>query len=496
MAALISLEGTGPLKRRLALGLKAAIHAGRLQPGARAPSSRELAGALGVSRNVVLAAYEELTAEGYFRGRTGAGTFVSAAPPTLRAERARRSVSRSNEGKGAVEAPTLSAFGKRAGELAPHRDFQDAGPRSRIDFQYWQVAPDPEAVREWGRLARARLRSPRFAYAEAAGASELRKAIATHIAAARAIDVHEDDVMIVSGAQQALDLVARTVLDAGDRVLLEEPHYQGARQSFLAAGARLTAAPVDEAGLNLSKVPARECKLVYATPSHQFPTGAAMPFGRRLETLQWCRSAGAWLLEDDYDSEYQHDGKRLAALRALDPERVIYVATFARAFAPSLRLGFVIAPAALREALTASKWLADRGSAAFEQLVLADFIEAGCYDRHLRRMGKIYGEKRERLVAAIEREFGDEADVTGASAGIHVFVWLNMRRPNDGPEIVSEGRALGVGVYSGCRYFSAMPPRGGFLLGYATTPMNRIDDGIARFAHAWRAYSKGKPLRT
>jgi GntR family transcriptional regulator/MocR family aminotransferase len=332
------------------------------------------------------------------------------------------------------------------------------------------------------------LRSPRFAYAEPAGARELRQAIATHIAASRAIDVTADDVLVVSGAQQALDIVARAVLDPGDRVLIEEPHYQGARQSFLAVGAQLVAAPVDDSGMSLANIRPRPCKLVYATPSHQFPTGAAMPFQRRQEVLQWCHSAGAWFLEDDFDSEYQHDGKRLAALRALDPGRVIYVATFARAFAPSLRLGFLIAPPALREALVATKWLSDRGSAAFEQLVLADFIAAGCYQRHLRRMSKVYGEKRARLVAAIRREFGDEAVVTGASAGVHVFVWLNMRRPSDAPDVARAARAQGVGVYSGCRYFTAMPPRGGFLLGYATTPINRIDDGVARFAAAWRSY--------
>jgi len=390
--------GPGSLTRRLALGLKSAVHKQRLRAGAKAPSSRELAVALGVSRNVVLAAYEELTAEGYFQPRVGAGTFVSSAPPTPRAERAKRASAFEAMRGNTAEPPPMSTFGARALDLAPHLNYQDTSTRVGIDFQYWQVAPDPESEREWARLARSRLRSPRFAYAEPAGARELRQAIATHIAASRAIDVTADDVLVVSGAQQALDIVARAVLDPGDRVLIEEPHYQGARQSLLAVGAQLVAAPVDGSGMSLANIRPRPCKLVYATPSHQFPTGAAMPFQRRQEVLQWCHSAGAWFLEDDFDSEYQHDGKRLAALRALDPDRVIYVATFARAFAPSLRLGFLIAPPALREALVATKWLSDRGSAAFEQLVLADFIAAGCYQRHLRRMSKVYGEKRTRLV--------------------------------------------------------------------------------------------------
>jgi GntR family transcriptional regulator/MocR family aminotransferase len=473
--------------------LKAAIHKGRLERGAKAPSSRELARLLGVSRNVVLVAYEELLAEGYFETRTGAGTYVAKAPPDRpRPPTPHARALPTRQPAEAAGPPSLSAFGARAAQLAAHADYIDSDAPLSIDFQYWSVAPDPEAIREWARLARARLRAPELAYGEPCGVIDLRRAIAADIVAARAIDVGPDDIIIVSGAQQALDLIARIVLDPGDRVLIEEPHYQGARQSMLAAGARIETARVDEAGINVEQIAPAPYKLVFATPSHQFPTGAAMPFTRRMELLNWCRASGAWLLEDDFDSEYQHDGKRLAALHALDPERVIYVGTFARAFAPSLRLGFVTAPPALRAALSSAKWLADRGSGVFEQLVLADFIAAGCYERHLRRMGKIYGEKRARLVRAIEREFGDQATITGASAGVHVFLWLNLRTPGDAPDVARTARAQGVGVYSGCRYFMAMPPRGGFLLGYATTPIERIDEGVARFAEVWREYGRSR----
>jgi GntR family transcriptional regulator/MocR family aminotransferase len=252
----------------------------------------------------------------------------------------------------------------------------------------------------------------------------------------------------------------------------------------------LRLAPVDDFGLDVGAVRLKACRLVYATPSHQFPTGAAMPFARRMALLEWARKKQAFLLEDDYDSEYQHDGKPIAALRALDDERVIYVATLARSYAPSLRLGFVIAPRPLREALASAKWLTDRGSPEFEQLVLADFISSGAYERHLRRMGKLYGERRTRLIESVRRHFGDEASVTGASAGVHVFMRLNLRNPADAPNVALAARKAGVGVYSACRYFVNMPKRGGFLLGYATTPPDLIDQGVARFARVWRDFKR------
>ena len=326
---LVIPEGQGSLTRRIASGLKTAVHSGRLRLGSRAPSTRSLARSLGVSRNVIINAYEELAAEGYFIPRGGAGTFIAAAPPTIcRVSPPQEDASDADPRPSPAR---LSQFGQCAVSLAAHERFRDASPPVEIDFAYWRGGADTQAEREWARLLRQRLQRPPADYPPPLGAPALREAIAKHVMPLRGIETSPDDVIVVSGAQQGIELVVRALVNSGDTVVVEEPHYQGTRQSLLAAGAHIRYAPVDRSGLNLRAMQPHGCKAVFTTPSRQFPTGVAMPFSRRLELLRWCAESDAWLVEDDFDSEFHYDGRQHAAIKAMDQTgRVFYIGTFVR----------------------------------------------------------------------------------------------------------------------------------------------------------------------
>jgi GntR family transcriptional regulator / MocR family aminotransferase len=303
----------------------------------------------------------------------------------------------------------------------------------------------------------------------------------------RGVDRSPERIVIVNGTQQALELVSRVLLNPGDRVLLEEPHYTGARCAFLSAGAELVTSAVDDHGIQVPramKAP-RSVRLAYVTPSHQFPTGVVLPTARRFEFLDWGSRVGAFVIEDDYDSEYRYDGPPLQALAGLDREsRVIYVGTFSKILFPALRLGYLVLPESLVEPVVAAKAIGDTGTAALEQLVLADFIRMGHFDRHLRRTNAANATRRNALVAALQKEFGQRAEVCGANAGLHLLVWLKAWKGGRIMDVHKKAEKAGVGLYTVDPFYIKPPKRTGVVLGYAPLREREIREGFRLLAGA------------
>lgn len=481
---LVTLRESGALSNQVYTGLRRAILAGELAAGARLPSTRTLAHDLDVSRNTVLLAYDQLLAEGYVEGRTGSGTYVARALPDVAPASARARKRRTS-----VKPPALSAYGRRlAGIVAGARS--PVEERLPYDFRYGAptVEEFPHAV--WRTLLARHARAATMAsmtYGPREGLPELRRAIADYLHRVRAVACDAEHVLVVNGAQQALDLIARVLVDADDTVVLEDPSYIGARSVFHAAGARLVSVPVDDEGLDATRLPraAARARLAYVTPSHQFPTGVVMSLRRRLALLEWARKGDAWVVEDDYDSEYRYEGRPIEAVQGLDGAgRVIYVGTMSKVLYPALRLGYLVLPPALVEPFRAAKWAVDRHSPTLEQQVLADFIAEGHFERHLRRSRTRHAARRATLLCALEATLGDRVEVIGANTGKHVVVWLRDLPARSVPRLVTEARRDGVGVYSVAPYYATPPPRAGLILGYTPLEESRIAEGIHRLAAA------------
>jgi GntR family transcriptional regulator/MocR family aminotransferase len=293
---------------------------------------------------------------------------------------------------------------------------------------------------------------------------------------------------VVNGSQQALDLAARLLVDRGDRVVMEEPGYLAARQTFAAAGARILPRPVDDEGLDVSRLPRKErVRLAYVTPSHQFPTGSILSLARRLELLRWAERAGAYVLEDDYDSEFRYEGRPIAAVQGLDRAgRVLYVGTFSKVLFPSLRIGYVVVPPSLIQALGPVRWLADYHTPTFEQEVLTDFIAEGHFESHLRRTRARCAARRKALVEALHEHLGDRVMVTGANAGIHVAAWLRGMPASALPGLIKRAAARRLGLYPVWPHYVRPPREAGLLLGYASLTEREIRAGVKILAEVVR----------
>jgi len=456
---IVSLSSDAPLHLQVYHAFREAILSGRLAPGERLPSSRSEARLLGISRNVVLQAYSQLTAEGYLTGTIGSGTYVTRDLPE----------SRPSSGFAAISSYAQRA---RAKKISPKKNLP-------YDFVYGLSRPDETTIRQWQRCIRRVSDRLPLDYGPTQGEPVLREAIASYLFRNRGIRSSSDHLFIVNGSQQALSLASRVLFEDGDRVAIENPCYQGAREIFEADGVRLLPQPVDGDGLDATTLP--RARGVYVTPSHQFPTGVTMPLARRLQLLAWAEANDAVVLEDDYDSGYRYDGRPLEAIQSLDDGgRVVYIGTFSKVLFPAIRVGFVSLPAALVPAFTKAKWLADRHAPALEQLALAEFLASGEFEQHLRRSRTRNGARRQTLLEALDRYVGDNVEVSGANAGIHLLVWLRERRPLEA--IIERAAAEGVGVYSTAPYFIGEPGRHGFLFGYGTLDEKAIEEGIRRFA--------------
>ncbi|MBN8480380.1 MAG: PLP-dependent aminotransferase family protein [Xanthomonadales bacterium] len=474
----VELDGQGPRYAQLIRALKAAILDARLAAGSRLPASRTLARELDVSRNTVLAAYEQLQAEGFLLGRVGSGSYVADVG-------SRVSPNRRNPGQAPV-AP-LSPFARRAlastdGVRIPGREHAGL----RYNLQYGVPLTNPALASAWRREINRAAERAEFDYPDAQGLPELRARICDYLTRRRGVDAQPEDVLVISGTQQAFALAARVLLDANDTVVLEDPHYRGARQIFLANGLRVRGVRVDADGLVPAALPPR-ARLAVVTPSHQFPTGALLPLARRVELLEWAAASRAWLIEDDYDGEFRFGGRPLAALKSLDRDgRVIYIGSFSKTLFPALRLGYMVLPASLRAAYRAAKWLEDRGSNTLEQAALANFMANGGFERHLRRAAQTLRARRSAMLAGLARHAGQAVEVVDSNAGMHLTAWLRTGSHADCERLAAHARERGLGLYTIAPYALKVSLRPGLLLGYAGLPSADIEAALRLFGRCLR----------
>lgn len=471
------------LHEQLYDGVRQAILSGALSGGQRVPSSRELAELLDISRSTVTDCYEQLLAEGYFEARAGSGTFV-----TRQLSNKGKQVARVSPRAARPQAShiLLSRFGKAL--AAAHEEL--SRPEFEISFYGWRPAFDEVPITQWTRVQGRRSRRINPALLDYGqdplGYQPLREAIAHSVSRSRGLRCTADQVMVVLGLQQACDLVARIHLDPGDVVAVENPGYTQAWSVFTMQGAKVLPIPVDESGLQvdqLAKNAARRAKLVYLTPSHQFPTGAVMPLQRRLSLLSWAAKNGAIILEDDYDSEYRYNGKSIPALKGLDEsECVTYAGTFTKTMFPALSLAYLVLPPKLVPVYARARALASDQPPLPLQDAMAEFIEEGHLDRHIKRMRALYEERRAALVNSLNKHFGERAVIRGDNAGLHLLVQLKTKMSDI--EITQRAAKAGVGIISTAEYYSGKGPSGEFILGYGNLTERKIEEGVKRLAKA------------
>jgi GntR family transcriptional regulator/MocR family aminotransferase len=482
-----------PLFRQLYLQLKEAILAGGVKAGARLPATRELGRLLKVSRQTVLSAYEQLTAEGYLEGAVGKGTFVSASLPAV--DRAVAQADAQAAGQAAREeaAPPLvrplSARGEAMAAAMARVRHHDSALRTfrtsmpGLDLFPFEVWRKLEA-RHWRR------RELALGYGDAAGHPPLRELLCAYLMASRGVRCTPEQIVITAGSQQALYLLAQLLLAPGDGVWLESPGYQGALAPFAVAGARICPVPVDVEGMDVSYAEARypDARMAFATPSHQLPLGATMSLARRLQLLRWAETRRAWIVEDDYDSEYRYTGPPLASLQSLDRAgSVIYVGTLSKVLFPGLRLGYIVAPPGLAGPLARAKAVVDRHNPIVPQAVLADFIQEGHFARHIRRTRDAYGERRSAMLEALHGRLDGALACGPSDAGLDLCVGVT----NGLSEAEAASRALAAGVdLRTLAYYTnpaagpdcAVPP--GLLLGFSAFTPAQIRAGVTRLTQA------------
>lgn len=489
----LPLDGDGSLQRQLYRALRAAILSGHLAGGARLPSTRVLAREVGVSRNTVLQACERLIAEGYVAARDRSGLYV--------VETGVRPVSRTpgkSDDPGETSAPRLSAAAHRLADSVPpgRASWSPWHEPMPYDFRYGEPSYADLPLELWSRLLGRRARNlsaRRLAYQAPGGATELREALAGYLGRARGVACTPEQIVIVHGSQQAIDLVARVLVDPGDRVVVEEPHYTGFTFCLRAAGADLAYVPVDEHGLRTDLLAdVIDARLACVTPSHQYPTGAVLPLPRRLALLEWAERESAFVLEDDYDGEFRFDARPIDSLQSLDRSgRVLYTGTASKLLFPSLRIGWIAAPPALVPHLCDAKALADTGTPTLEQLVLADFIAEGHLERHARRARTRCAARRGALLEAVTEQFGDRARILGASAGLHVLLQLPQLPADAVAKLRTAARRKGVAVYPAAPFYATPPPHVELLLGYAALTEDTIREGVSRLRGALDDLSAG-----
>jgi GntR family transcriptional regulator/MocR family aminotransferase len=340
----------------------------------------------------------------------------------------------------------------------------------------------------WRRLLAAHARrasGDALGYGSPAGHGPLRSALSEYLGRARGVVSDPDRIVVVNGTQQALDLLARVLLDPGDGAVVEEPHYPGATIPFEAVGARLLRVPVDATGLDPARLPptAQRPRLAYVTPCHQFPSGVIMPLERRLALLQWASRVGAWVIEDDYVSEFRYEGRPLEALQSLDRDgRAIYLGSFSKTLFPALRLGYLVLPRDLVGPVLAAKWAADRFSAPLYQEALTELISSGQFERYLRRAGVRNAGRRRALITELRERLGDRVEIAGENTGVHLVVWLNDVRPRELNALIARAASAGVGIYSVAPSYAEPPRRAGLLFGYAALTEGEIRAGVRRLA--------------
>ena len=468
-----------PLHQQLYEELRRAILSGRLLPRQRIPSTRSLAKSLGISRTTVTSCYEQLLSEGYLETIVGSGTYVCAQLPD--------DLLHSTPVESVQKTVSPIQLSKYAARLADMDTSLMSEPDLQISFRYGRPAFDHFPMQTWRKLLSRHCRenSTWLDYAtDALGYKPLREAIARYLSRSRAVQCEPEQVIITNGTQQALYLIMRLSIELGDAIALEDPGYLSARRIFLSQGAKLLPVRVDESGLvvkDLAKYANESIKLVYVTPSHQFPTGAILSLPRRLELLAWAQQNSAMIIEDDYDSEYRYGDRPIPALQGLaQTDSVLYIGTFSKVLFPSLRIGYLVLPQSFISLFARAKWLSDRSLPSLEQQVLTDFIEQGHIDRHIRKMRSLYDLRRQALVQALKANFGEKAKILGEKAGLHLMVRLQTHLTDE--EIIQRAARVGVGMMSAQPSYLNANCAGEFIFGYSELRQEQIQQGISRVA--------------
>jgi GntR family transcriptional regulator/MocR family aminotransferase len=458
-----------PLFRQLYLQTRAAILSRALRPGSKLPSTRELAAQLKISRSAVVSAYEQLLAEGYTMGRKGAGTFISSdLPEPFTRSRARR-----------IEPSPRPLL---AGSFVDVTMQDDNRP-----FNLGRTLVDARTAELWRRIsARSfrRLDAGHLGYGDPRGMVELRSVICDYLQAARAVKCDPEQIVVTAGTQQAIDIVIRG-LRGPQKVWVEDPGYPLTRYALQAGGMKLYPIPVDGQGIDVRAGIrlAPDARAVFVTPSHQFPTGVALSMARRLELLAWARDSGAWIVEDDYASEFRYGGRPLASLQGLDDgERVIYIGTLNKALFPGLRLGYAVVPRPLLREFVTNRYLMDRQPSTLSQTVVSEFMQQGHFAGHIRRMRVLYREQRDALVSALVRRLGDHLTVEAPDQGMHLVAYTRKGLLDTAME--RSAREAGVIARATSPMYVKAPPRSGLMLGFCGYPRRTIETAVARLAKA------------
>jgi len=463
------------LYRQVYEGYRKAIVDGNLRTGQRIPSTRVLALELGISRMPVLNAYAQLLAEGYFESRVGSGTVVSKSLP----ERTTHTVPAAARAKGGNR--NRRRVSKRCLNLSSARGFSSS--RGMGAFNVSQIGFDCFPLAVWNSLVTRHARTSRatsFDYGDPMGLRELRQRIAEYLRIARGVRCDAQQIMIVSGSQQGLEVTTRVLLDPGDPVWIEEPGYRFARNVFTCSGCVVVPVPVDAEGLDVA-AGVKRCggaRVVLVTPSHQYPLGVTMSASRRLQLLDWAENNGSWIIEDDYDSEYRYEGMPVTSLQGLDRNsRVVYIGTFSKVLVPSLRLGYLVIPEDLVERFLASRFALDIGPPTFHQAVLADFIAEGHFARHIRRTRVVYAERRNALIENLQDQFGSLVEIAGVEAGMHLSIILNGISDRELSVRAAQENLWLVPLSS---FYLGKTARQGFILGFGSTLVQEMPAAVRK----------------
>lgn len=502
----IELDRRQGLTRQLYEALRQRVLDGRLAGGTRLPATRDLAAALSISRNSVVRAYDQLYAEGFTQSRVGDGTYVAQLPSSKKLS------TKLSTGFSTGLSPALSTIELKNADISGGKVIHSAA-LERLENNHLPLPPTgpPRAFRVgvpafdlfpfdvWAKLNAAFWRKPdldQLCYGNPAGDERLRGLIAAYLRSSRGMQCTAEQIVITSGAQQAISLCAQLLVSPGDGVAIENPGYRAAGHAFALAGAQLQGVAVDSEGIDCSVLNGLDnCRLAYVTPSHQYPLGVVMSLARRLELLAWAERSGGWVVEDDYDGEYRYSGAPLAPLAALDRSgRVLYVGTFGKVAFPALRLGYLVLPPTLVDAFAQRRAVDVRHSEVSTQAVMAEFMAAGHFQRHIRRMRRAALSRRNVLLNGWPDELPGVGSLPNSAAGLHLTVRVDSLAREQ--QLVAQARAVGVEVNDLSSYWLAQagPPddqRAGLVLGFAAVPEAAIRQALARLRQAWTGQAEG-----
>ncbi|PNS08740.1 PLP-dependent aminotransferase family protein [Solilutibacter silvestris] len=469
----IFLDGEGAIYQQLVRGLKNAIATGRLAEGERLPPSRDLCRQLGISRTTVVAAYELLRAEGYTNTVTGSGSYV-----------AKNRVAKDRGSHMQATIPPQNERSRVARSVFDLKSIPGRRPDGvRHAFEYGQPVQNKSMDGLWEKELRKAISRSTNRYPRVQGNPELRGALAHHIERSRGIVCDADDIIIVAGVQQAIQVCIQALLNVGDAVAFEEPGYFSARSLFQIAGAKVIPVPVDRDGMIVEQIPPG-VQLIYVTPSHQFPTGAVLSEARRSALLEYARRTEAWVIEDDYDGEFRINGPAVHSLHSSDRHgRTVYVGTLSKSFSAGIRLGYIVAPPALHRDLLAAKWCLDFGSPALEQMALAGLVQSGAYARHLRWVSEELLNRRTALSSELMARFGATASFALPRSGMHLLATFEHLGADAGAMLVRRGHQEGLGIYTVDPCYLEPPGALGLILGFSTMSVADIREGMGILEH-------------